>query len=485
MAITNNWFDVNKKGLEQLLNGKSRTFAIAELVQNSWDQDVTEVTVEINKDSAGSHNHRVIVTDDDPNGWQDISDAFTLFNPSNKKSDPTKRGRFNLGEKLVLAICKEAKIVSVNSAVKFDAKGRRLIKSRTDSGSYFNGLLKLSKPEVKEFKDYVKTFLAPENIKTVVKIFDDEFVLQSHKKIVEFALQLPTITADVEGNLKRTTRTTTVELFEVKDGEKPTIYEMGIPVVNLDGDKWHINIQQKIPLNMDRDNVTPAYLSQLRVAVLNEAGHLLEDDESTDSWVSSAAADERASSEAVERVLTSRYGEKRVSYDPSDPEANKIAMSRGYTVITGGSLSSGLWKNAKASSAIQPAGQVTPSPKPYSDDPNAKPVTIVPQSDWTEDQTRFVKYAKKLHMDLIGQPLHVRVVKVNNFSAAYGQCRLDINAKNGKAWFATENFQNQISLLLHEFAHFYCGDHFDHKFHGAICDLGAKLALQLGADAQS
>ena len=60
---------------------------------------------------------------------------------------------------------------------------------------------------------------------------------------------------------------------------------------------------------MDRDNVTPAYLAQLRVAVLNEAGHLLEDDEATNDWVSSAAADERASSEAGERVLTSRYGE--------------------------------------------------------------------------------------------------------------------------------------------------------------------------------
>ena len=485
METKNNWFDVNKKGLEQLLNGKSRTFAIAELIQNAWDQEVTEVRVQIEKDSAGSHYHRVVVSDDDPNGWQDISDAFTLFNPSNKKSDPTKRGRFNLGEKLVLAICKEAKIVSVNSAVSFDDQGRRPIRTRTKTGSYFDGLLKVSKSEVQEFESYVKTFLTPDNIETCVDVLGNKFVLAPHKKVTEFNLQLPTITSDVEGNLKRTKRMTTVELFEVEDGEEPTIYEMGIPVVGLDGDKWHINIQQKIPLNMDRDNVTPAYLAQLRVAVLNEAGHLLEDDEATNDWVSSAAADERASSESVERVLTSRYGDKRVAYDPSDPEANKIAMSRGYTVVTGGSLSSGLWRNAKASSAIKPAGQITPSPKPYSDDPNAEPVTIVPQSEWTDDQSRFVEYAKKLHMDLIGKPLHVSVVKVNNFSAAYGQCRLDINANNGRAWFAPSNFKKQLALLLHEFAHFYCGDHFDHKFHDAICDLGAKLAIQLGADAQS
>ena len=144
-------------------------------------------------------------------------------------------------------------------------------------------------------------------------------------------------------------------------------------------------------------------------------------------------------------------------------------------------MTSGLWAYAKDAGAILPAGRVTPSPRPYSDDPNAEPVTIVPESEWTVDQARLVAYAKELHTELIGHHLSVRLVKVFNFSAAYGQRCLDINANNGAAWFREENFQKQLAVLLHEFAHHFCGDHFDHKFHDAICMLSAKLAIRLGA----
>ena len=479
MTTKNNWFEVSKPGLAQLLDGKSRTFAIAELLQNAWDQNVSSVSVKIAKEKGSAY--RVEVIDDDPDGWRDIADAFTLFKPSEKKADPTKRGRFNLGEKLVLSLCKKAEIVSVNHAVRFDASGRHSLRKRREQGSSFVGTMDLRANEVRSFADYVRTFLAPTGISTSIEILGECFQLSAHDKVCEFTIPLPTVISDAEGNMKRTTRRTIVELFEVRDGETATIYEMGIPVVELDGDKWHINVQQKIPLNMDRDNVTPTYLAALRVAVLNEAGHLLDDDDATDDWVSSAAADERVTDEAVERVVTSRYGEKRVAYDPSDPEANKIAVSKGYTVVPGGSMTSGLWANAKDAGALLPAGRVTPSPRPYSDDPNAEPVTIVPESEWTVDQARLVAYAKELHTELIGHHLSVRLVKVSNFTAAYGQGCLDINANNGAAWFREENFQKQLAVLLHEFAHHFCGDHFDHKFHDAICMLSAKLAIRLGA----
>ena len=42
--------------------------------------------------------------------------------------------------------------------------------------------------------------------------------------------------------------------------------------------------------------------------------------------------------------------------DPSDPEANKLAVSQGYTVVHGGMMSSAAWQNAKTASAILPAG---------------------------------------------------------------------------------------------------------------------------------
>jgi len=486
------WFEVDRNGLKQLLGDRSRTFAVAELIQNAWDQDVSEVSLTIEKDQS-SRAYRVTVIDDDPHGWKDIKDAFTLFKPSLKKSDPEKRGRFNLGEKLVLALCKEAEIISVDSAIAFDKSGRRLLRKRVDKGSVFSGLIDLRADEIREFGSHIKTFLAPSGITTTVDLLGDRFELRQHKRVSSFEISLPTVTSDREGNIKRTTRKTIVELFEVRDGETASIYEMGIPVVGLDGDKWHINVQQKIPLNLNRDNVTPSYLAQLRVAVLNEAGTLLTEEESTDDWVSSAAADERAQDHVVEHVLTSRFGERRVSYDPSDPEANKLAVSAGYTVISGGSLSSGFWANARRSDSIKPAGQVTPSPEAYAK--SGDPEEIVSPDDWTEDQRRVLAYAQQLHRDLIGKELSVKLTKVprQQFAACYGSssisiasistgpCQLTLNANNGEAWFRPSNFEGQLAVLLHEFAHHYCGDHLDYEFHDAICNLGAKLAVKLGA----
>ena len=37
--------------------------------------------------------------------------------------------------------------------------------------------------------------------------------------------------------------------------------EMGIPVVPVDENlRWHVDIGQKVPLNIERDNLTPSYL---------------------------------------------------------------------------------------------------------------------------------------------------------------------------------------------------------------------------------
>jgi hypothetical protein len=43
--------------------------------------------------------------DNAPDGYRNLDDAHTLFASSTKKADPTKRGRFNAGEKFVLVMC--------------------------------------------------------------------------------------------------------------------------------------------------------------------------------------------------------------------------------------------------------------------------------------------------------------------------------------------------------------------------------------------
>ena len=476
------WFDVDRKGLSQLMADRPRSFILAELIQNAWDQNVTTVSVEIEKLRRGLAVVRV--TDDDPDGWSDLTHAYTLYAPSSKKTDPTLRGRFNLGEKLVLSVAREARIVTVTGGVACDAKGRRNLRSRRESGSLFEAVLPLTDVDIQEFEVFFNTLIAPPEIVTTLNVQDRQVALGKRSPIRTVELTLPTVIADAEGNLKRSRRATTVELYEPKEGETPYIYELGIPVVETD-DRWHVNVQQKVPLNADRDNVTPAYLAELRVAVLNAAAHLLDSEDFSESWVTEASSDERCAEEVTERVMTARFGDKRVAYDPSNPEANRVAAANGHTVITGGALTGGQWRNAKAASAITAAGQKFPtSYKAYSNDPDAPPTETIDPENWTEDQCNTVAFCKRLHQLLLGRKTAVLLVMTDgNFTACYAKGELHLNVDAlGRAWVHPENREKQVELLLHEFAHFYEGDHLSANFADSVGRLGAKLAAHLGLD---
>ncbi len=60
------------------------------------------------------------VEDDAPEGFTDLTHAYTLFAPSTKRANPEQRGQFNLGEKLVLAVCEQASICTTKGTVVFD-----------------------------------------------------------------------------------------------------------------------------------------------------------------------------------------------------------------------------------------------------------------------------------------------------------------------------------------------------------------------------
>src|SRR4051812_40124595 len=93
-------FEIDRQGLRKLLERRGKEFLLYELFQNAWDQNVTEVTALFVK-PPGSRVATISVVDDDPDGFADLSHAYTLFADSKKKANPQQRGRFNIGEKLV------------------------------------------------------------------------------------------------------------------------------------------------------------------------------------------------------------------------------------------------------------------------------------------------------------------------------------------------------------------------------------------------
>ncbi|KZX85191.1 hypothetical protein A3715_17330 [Oleiphilus sp. HI0009] len=471
------WFNVDKEGLSKLLEGKGKEFVLYELIQNALDENSHRVDVVIER-IPKSPFVNLVVADDNPMGFSDLSHAFTLFAESTKKGDVSKRGRFNLGEKLVLSMCETASIESTTGTIVFDEKGRHKKRAKLDKGSKFSGKMRMTNDEIDNVINSAKTLIIPSD----KQVFVNGNEIKSRNPIHAFEATLATELSNSDGVLKKTSRKTVLEIYEPSEAEDAWLYEMGIPVVAT-GDKYHINVCQKIPLNMNRDNVTEGYKKTLRTLVFNEMHEHLESDQANDTWVREALNDDRINEDAVKSAITKRFGEKVVAFDPSDSEANKLAVSQGYTVIHGGHLSKNEWENVRKASAILPAGKVTPSPKPYSDDPLAPAVKELSENEITDGMKKHMDLAFKLGKALLGKEISIRMVKPQskNFIAAYGGSSLQFAVNVlGKPYFDKDPMREEfLSLLIHEFGHDFSGDHLSSAYHDALCDLGAKLAIFL------
>ena len=473
------WFEVDKAGLKKLLGRRGKAAVLLELLQNAWDQEVTRVDVQIVK-PRGSRCVKITVEDDDPEGFADLSDAFTLFAPSAKKSEPEKRGRFNLGEKLVLALCERAEIRTTKGTLRFDASGRTRTRRRTRAGTVFSAELPMATRELDETLVTLRRVISQPGVTTRI----NGEALPSRESVARFALSLPTEIADTDGYLRSATRKTLVEVYTPFEGEEPTLFEMGIPVVAT-GDRFHVNVGQKVPLSMERDNVRPSYLRHIRTAVVNAMAEMLGDEDWNAPWVREALSDERIESAAAQAVIRGRFGEKAVAYDASDPEANKRAIAKGYQVVHGGQMSKAEWAAVRKIGALPPAGQVTPSPRVFSTDPDAKSLKMVAPDSWNEAERSRIALVRRLAERLLGERIDVTLASDPHwpFGACYGSNQLILNrGKLGRAWFDGPVDERVLSLVLHELAHHYEGDHLSSAYHEPICRLGARLALAVQGD---
>lgn len=468
------WVDVDMDGLARLIRRKGLAFIVNELAQNGWDTAATWVKIDI----ASIPNRAAItltVTDNDPDGFHNLTHAYTMFAESEKKGDPSKRGRFNLGEKLVLAACTSAVISSTTGTVRFDRDGKKLTRTQVnecrDEGSEFSAEIRMTRAELDGVMEATTQLLPP------IPTFINGKQLPSRKPTHTFTTTLPTEKADEEGYLKRTARKTEVRVYKPWDGVSH-LYEMGIPVVDTEL-PWTIEIDQKIPLNSDRDNVSPAYLRQVGVLVVNEMHKHLSADEASLPSVIEALGDSRITDGAVNTILTHQYGKKRTVFDPSDPEANNKAFAHGHNVIPGRAFGSSQWKNIKRAGVVQASGKVFPSPRPY--DPDGDQAKTLPKDKWTPGIVAVEAFAKAFAQELMD--VRITVTMENEFTqgyvANYGHQHLVFNVPRlSKKWFNLEtNALNVIDLLIHEFGHQYASNHLSTEYYHAVTKLGAKATM--------
>jgi hypothetical protein len=469
--MTKPWLEIDRKGLSKLLEGRPKSFVVNELVSNAWDEATREVKVTVARATDRGY-VTIYVEDDNPAGFADLAHAYTLFAESRKKTNAQQRGRFNLGEKLVLALARTAWIETTTGAIEFGKDGRRELKATRSFGSLVMVEIKATQAEMDEIIAFAGRLIPPPGIKTTI----NGEVLAERTPITWFETTLPTVIGDEEGVLRRSERKTLVRVFEPRPGEVASIYELGIPVVET-GDRFHVDVQQKVPLNSDRDNVTPGFLRAVRVAILNATHERLEAPEITQGWVRDACGDERVAPEALTTVIHARFGQNAVAFDPSDREANKISASEDRQIVHGGSLSAGEWQNVRSAGLLPPAGKVTPSPKPY--DPDGDTLTLIPRHEWTAGMERVAKFAIDTARELLGKTLAVKIAYEPEWpvQATFGKSSaLVLN----KATLSTDFFSGEITdelidLLIHEFGHHWTIDHLSREYYDALTRLGARM----------
>lgn len=462
------WFEVDKAGLRSLVAGKPKSFVLRELFQNAWDEPgVTEVTVR-----TGKHGRDVaiIVIDDAPEGFVNLSHAFTLFADTRKRTNPEQRGRFNLGEKTILALCHYAKIVTTKGGVHFLSNGQRKgLREKRQRGSQVELVLPMTSEEYAEMLDEVRRYLPPAGITTKI----DGRILSQREPLKRIPARLETEIAhenNGEKILRRVQRDTTIEVYEVCPSEKGTLYEMGLPICETD-DQYHYNVMQKVPLALDRETVPAAYLRAVRAHVLNAMIDQVETEDASQNWVRDACADKRIAPEALKQVVEKRFGDKVVAFTPGDTRGYDEAIRHGYRVVCPAELSKEEWGKIRETELIQSTRERFPI--------DFIAVDEIPQEEWTPEQKRTAEFVKFLAEETLGTIITVRICDSAKVDAVAEYNRLTHWLEFNRAKIQNSAWKQpaqspMLELLIHEIAH-ERGGHFEDSYHKALCEIAAKL----------
>lgn len=467
-----NWFEVDTKGLRELQAGKPKSHLVRELIQNALDEAKEKVRV----DMQYNRGTLTVIVEDDGIGFRDLKDAYTLFGNTYKRADHTKRGRFNIGEKQAFSLCKKAIITTTSGTVVFDDEGRHRTMDKTSNGTTVSvSITQVSREEYEEIKEFVRLLWPPKNIHLDVLVDADGQVNKMEQwfyrpVIRQFNATLETELLENEMMSVRR-KPTSVELTsKAQTLGKSYLYEMGIPVCEIDCE-YSINVQQRIPMSMDRDKVSEKYMRELYALVLNETHDILPKEKASDTWVRVATTSDKVSKDAVETVKKYRYGDKVVIANPFDKKSIDEAIASGFRVVYGSEMSKQEWDAFKGSGEMQTTTEL------FGEGTTANTRTL-DSSEITEGMEAVSELVNKLAIVGLGINIECRFVESDATHDAWYMGRtIYFNVKRlKKSWFnVNENMARIISLSLHELGHYEGKMHTEIEYHETITRIAGKI----------
>ncbi len=461
-----NWFEVSASGLKKLQAGKPKYYIVRELIQNALDETITKCEVTAKHDPKFT---TVKVEDDSPIGFRDISDAYTMFQDTYKRKNPEKRGRYTIGEKQAISLCEGsskafAEILTTKGGVRFDSVGRHRLRRKRENGTSVTIKYPGSKKDYQDMLDYIYTILIPDGVKFILN--GERLNYIEPFKIFTAKLQTE---VDKGDGLKRTKRKTRVDLHKIS---KSMLYEMGIPVCEIDCE-YGIDVQQRVPLSIDRETVSQAFLQDLFAEVLNNTYEDIEEDKSSQVWIRQGMSDERIKKEAVETIIKKRFGDKVVVATPTDPTSVDDAIAGGYRVIQGRELSKEEWGNIKKFGEGGNGGLIPSSKEMFGKGIASYTHYLEPD----KSMLRVADFVNRIALRWAGISVTVSFIESDATQlASYNDGVLTFNVSRlDKGIFKRLNGR-LLELIIHELAHHY-GMHTEKEYHSAMEKLGAEMVM--------
>lgn len=293
---------------------------------------------------------------DDGAGFTNERDIWTLFGSTPKRKTATVSGRFNAGDKQLIALARSATIKTNKLTVTFADGQREVTRHRAPvvSGTIVETLMPWSLKDLDEVRGQLLRVLPPDDLSYTV----EGQALKRPKTHCTVSVALPTVLLS-DGVLRDTVRKTVVRVTKT---DSPILYELGIPVCNLVeiGFPWSLDVNQKVPVPLSRDSVSPAYLFRLIGSVLEQASmdgiRLLTCEEEGAPFIR-GALDWVRNPEALNITVKSVFGENAVRQS-SDPVANAKAVANGANLLSGRRFSEKTRRRFDESGALPTAKDV-------------------------------------------------------------------------------------------------------------------------------
>lgn len=462
-------FQVDSNGFRKRVAWRGAFGAISELISNALDEQITRCAVAFER--IEGTRYRVAVEDDSPDGFRNLEESYVLYADSYKANNPELRGRFNVGEKVAIALCREARITSTTGTVIFDERDTRRSPKRREAGTMFEGVITCTREQYADACQRIMQIIPPDGISLTL----NGVSIERPAKLATVEATLPTIVTNAEGELVRSERKTTIDVYRRRpEDQGGMIYELGIPVVSVDH-PYLIDVRQKVPLSVDRNSVTPGYYRRLCAAVLDGVYDRLSEDEARSKGITEGLA-EATKDEAVRTVMEKQHGAERFVPDPNNREATGELVSRGFTSVAPNAYDRETWQRIRQAAAVPSGSELIPR--------TTQPCEALPEDQITPAMRRFENFARLVCREVLGKRLDV-LLTANTGLSCVAQCggegdsvRLTMHAKIlGAGWFSDRpaSDRRNVDLLIHELGHHRNDQDCTRQFCDQVTMIAAKL----------